>query len=231
MNRFFPIWTPTGDRLTFANGNTGSNAILTAPAHGGGATDTLLERDGLQYPTSWSTDGRFLVYHENSPVSGRDLWVLPRNGDPEPVLVTPFQEQAATFSPDGRWLAYVSDESGQNEVYVVPFPGPGPRHTISTHGGVEPVWSRDGTELFYRTEDHLMAVEVELGATFRAGAPQPLFVDRHVRSSDLNNVNRVPQYDVAPDGQHFVMLQSELGTASFVLMQNFLEELEGPESN
>ncbi len=233
-NRYFPVWTPTGDRLTFADGATPpSNAIQIAPADGDGETEALLEREGLQFPTSWSRDGSLLAYHERLPPdTQRDIWVLPMDGDPVPFLVTPFQEHAPSFSPDGRWLAYVSDESGQDEVYVQPYPGPGPQFTVSTSGGREPIWSPDGSELFYRTETELMAVDVVLGETFRAETPQPLFDDTYRR--DNTGAFSTPNYDIMPDGQSFVMVSSVLGNADLeevgegpavILVTNFFEEL------
>ena len=223
-NRYYPVWTPAGDRLAFSDGPAPpTNTIHIAPADGSGGIVTLLERDGLQYPTSWSRDGRVLAYHENHPETWRDLWVLPVGGDPEPFLVTPFQEGAPAFSPDGRWLAYVSEKSGQPEVYVQPYPGPGPEFTVSTAGGNEPIWSPDGTELFYRSTDQLMAVAVEPGETLRAGTPEPLFADSYRRG---NSTTSAPNYDVTPDGQRFVMIRLGASleyTAAVVL--NFSEEL------
>ena len=222
-NRYFPTWTPAGDRLAFSDGPFGTNTVHLAAADGSGQTDTLLEREGVQYPTSWSRDGSVLAYHETNPETRRDLWVLPVGGDPEPFLSTPFGEKAPVFSPDGRWLAYVSDESGQDEVYVLPYPGPGPEFTVSTAGGREPVWSPNGSELFYRTEDQFMVVEVELGEAFRGGTPRPLFADTYMR---VNVATGVPNYDVTPDGQRFVMVRiggSDAYTAAVVL--NFSEQL------
>lgn len=115
-----------------------------------------------------------------------DVWLLHVEADslrPAPLVTTPFQDRAPVFSPDGRWIAYVSNKSGRDEIYVLPYPGPGPEHTASTAGGREPVWSRDGTELFYRTEDQLMVVDVELGDRFHASQPRPLFRDVYERDA------------------------------------------------
>ena len=225
-NRYFPTWTAAGDRLAFSDGPQGTNSLHLAAADGSGQTVTLLEREGVQFPTSWSPDGSVLAYHETNPETLRDLWVLPVGGDPEPFLVTPFQERAAAFSPDGRWLAYVSDESGQDEIYVQPYPGPGPEFTVSTAGGREPVWSPDGSELFYRTEDQLMVVAVEPGDTFRPNTPRPLFADPYVRDP---TVVGAPNYDIMPDGQRFVMISANPegpdGELAVILVQNFFEEL------
>ena len=222
-NRYYPVWTPEGDRLAFSDGNFDANRIQIASADGSGQTVALLEREGRQFPTSWSSDGSLLAFHENHPETLRDLWVLPVGGDPEPFLVTPFQEGAPVFSPDGRWLAYVSDKSGQTEVYVQPYPGPGPEFTVSNAGGREPLWSPDGSELFYRARDQYMVVAVELGETFLGGTPQPLFPNNYLPG---NTPTSAPNYDITPDGQRFVMVRpggSEAYTAVVVL--NFSEQL------
>ncbi len=139
--------------------------------------------------------------------------------------MTPFQERSPQFSPDGRWLAYLSDETGQDEVYVVPYPGPGRKVVISTSGGREPVWSRDGRELFYRTPDELMVVAFET-ATGQAGVPTVLFADGYARDASPGAVSA--NYDVTPDGERFIMVGdadgATLGAIRVVL--NWLDELE-----
>ena len=146
---------------------------------------------------------------------------MPQGGEPELVLGTPFNERNPRFSPDGRWLAYTSDQSGRDEVYVRPYPGPGPVTTVSTTGGTEAVWSPDGSELFYRTPEQLMVVSVDGTDGFRPAVPQVLFSDPYTRNAN------VPTYDIAPDGEHFVMVSRSGSGAqgTFVLVQNFLEEL------
>jgi serine/threonine-protein kinase len=122
-----------------------------------------------------------------------------------PFLLTPFDERSPRFSPDGKWLAYVSDESGRNDVYVQPFPGPGPKWLVSTEGGIDPVWSRDGRELFYRQGDQMMAVTVAPKGEFSAGRPQRLFEIR------FDAADNGPNYDVSRDGRWFVMPRSDQG--------------------
>jgi eukaryotic-like serine/threonine-protein kinase len=141
----------------------------------------------------------------------------------EPFLQTSAQESGARFSPDGRWLAYVSDASGRNEVYVQPYPGPGSRWQVSSDGGGQPVWNRNGRELFYRSEDKIMAVDITTEPSFSAGRPKMLFKGSYFSSSHVEN----PFYDVSPDGQRFLMLkpseQAVLTQINVVL--NWTEEL------
>ena len=156
------------------------------------------------------------------------MWVLPNDGRQQPraVLQTPAVEYNATFSPDGRFLAYTSHESGQPEIYAQPFPSTGAKWQISTGGGQEVVWARDGDELFYRDETKMMAVEVSTQPTFRMGHARQLF-DGPSRVGTLNNV---AEYDVAGNGKRFLMIQeaeresSEENHVSVVL--NWFEELE-----
>jgi serine/threonine-protein kinase len=124
-----------------------------------------------------------------------------------PFLLTPFDERSPRFSPDGKRIAYVSDESGRNDVYVQPFPGPGPKWLVSTDGGIDPVWSRNGGELFYRQDDQLMVVPIAPQGDFSAGRPRRLF---EIRFDPGDNG---PNYDVSRDGTWFVMPRSDRGAA------------------
>jgi serine/threonine-protein kinase len=145
------------------------------------------------------------------------------DGKPTPLLETPFGEGAPVFSPDGRQLAYVSNESGRTEIYTRPFPGPGQSVTISTDGGNEPVWSRTGRELFYRSGDAMMAVDITAGPGFAAGRPKRLF-ERPFESSLTFWAN----YDVASDGQRFLMvkrLDQNEAPAQINVMLNWGDEL------
>jgi Tol biopolymer transport system component len=162
---------------------------------------------------------------EVNPTTGYDVWVL-RISDrkAQPFLRTQFNEGAPRFSPDGHWLAYVSDESGRYEVYVQPYPGPGGKWQISTDGGMEPVWNRNGRELFYRSGDKMMAVDIATQPSFTAGKPHMLFEGQYVPTAVL-----FPNYDVSPDGQRFLMLkpteQAEAAPTQIVVVQNWFEEL------
>jgi Tol biopolymer transport system component len=151
---------------------------------------------------SWSPDGRRLAFTEAPAGGNRDIMVLDTaDGKVTPFIKTTFTEGGAQFSPDGRFIAYVSNESGRAEVYVQPYPGPGGKWQISTDGGSEPRWNRNGRELFYRSGDRMMAVPVSTQSTFSAGRPQMLF-ERQYPSTQLPQT--APHYDVSPDGQRFL---------------------------
>jgi len=220
-NRFYPVWSHDGQWLTFTNDAGGGNALIRAAADGSGLQDTLYVAQALVRPTSWSRDGRVLVYHEVSEATGRDLWAL-EGGVPREILATPFEERNAVLSPNGRWLAYESNRSGGGEIYVRPYPGPGPEITVSTGGG-GPTWARDGSELYYRSPDQFMAVAVEYGTELEVGVPVALFDDPYLRSAP-----NAASYDVAPDGR-FLMLRDTERLASqearLILVENFFEEL------
>ena len=155
---------------------------------------------------------------------GSSTWLNPLEGErkPRPFLQTPFGESGSVFSPEGRWLAYMSSESGRQEIYAQPFPGPGGKRQISTEGGREPVWARTG-ELFYRNGNQMMAVEITTEPTFSAGTPKVLFEGDFQRGA----VSRA-NYDVAPDGQRFVMIQvndPDSGATQINVVLNWFEEL------
>ena len=150
--------------------------------------------------------------------------MLPRGGDASPFVATAFHEGSPLFSPDGRWLAYVSDESGRNEIYVQPYPGPGVKWPISTEGGTEPRWSADGRELFYRLGDKMMVVEVQSEPTFTSGRPQLVFEGPYLRDRFATS-----NYDISPDGQRFLMIKAveeEEGQQDQInVVLNWFEEL------
>ena len=138
----------------------------------------MLQSDAPLFPGDWSADGKFLLYWRTDPKSSDDVWVLPQEGDrqPFPFLQTPIRDIEAQFSPDGRWIAYRTNESGRPEVYVQTFPASGGKWQVSTNGGHHPQWRSDGKELFYCSTDRkLMSVDVKLGGAFEAGLPKTLF--------------------------------------------------------
>jgi Tol biopolymer transport system component len=206
---FEAVWSPNGMRLAFASEieedaeNPGPGLAWVTDI--GQRPERLLQSPGFgnwEFPTSWSPDGRWLLFARTRVGTSRDLVLLPTAGAriPTVYLETAADEGGATFSPDGRWIAYISNETGRYEVYVRPFPGPGTPVTISAGGGVEPHWSGDGRELFYRTGNRMMVVTISGGA---ASAPTTLFEGRF----EMNGYGgSSANYDVAPDGR-FVMIR------------------------
>jgi eukaryotic-like serine/threonine-protein kinase len=212
-----PLWTPDGTRLTFSSGGA---TIEEVSADGGRRQVLVAPRPG-QYPWSWSPDGRTLLYSVDD-ATGSDLWALSRGGAPQPLLVRPFNDTRPRFSPDGQWVAYASDESGDREVYVAHYPDLDGKVAVSTNGGTNPVWSRDGQELFYRQGDALMAVSVNgTGRGFTSGKPTRLF------TGSFSGAGRDSSFDVAPDGQRFVMIKSDDASTlrQLTVVQNWFEDL------
>ena len=163
-----PVWSPDGARIVFASARGTPPNLYQKASIGGGGDELLLKSTSNNQPTDWSSDGQFIVYARMDPTTQWDLWLLPMSGGqdrkPVPLLQTEFNEHLGRVSPDGRWIAYVSDESGSNEVYVRPFRGPGPKRRISANGGSEPKWRGDGKELFYLAADgSVIAVGVRAG--------------------------------------------------------------------
>jgi len=199
----YPIWTPDGSRLTY--NSTKSGGVLNLfwrRADGSGEDERLTQSNSIQIANSWSPDGKVLAYQEGGQNTGRDIWLLtPGGGTPRPFLQRPFDEGGAQFSPDGRWIAYVSNEASRTNVYVRPYPGPGEKLQISSDGGGGPVWSRNGHELFYRVENRVMVVDVQSGSRLQAGTPRLLF--ETPASVPLYQAD----YDVSADGQRFIMIR------------------------
>jgi len=202
---YTPAWSPDGGRIAFAADRSGPDDIYLKPTSGGGAEAPLLVGGALfKEPDSWSPDGRYIVFEQPDEQTGWDLWLLPVDGDHTPVayLRTPFNERYAVVSPDGRWIAYNSDESGKSEVYVQSFPSPGSKYQVSTNGSsggsTSIEWTRGGDELVFIGGDGLtlMAADVTSSPGFRVGAPRKLFKARQ----DL------VAWNVTPDGQRFLIV-------------------------
>jgi serine/threonine-protein kinase len=202
----FATWTPDGERIAFGALRPGKGRVLLwKKTDGSGPEETLATGQDHYHPASWSPDGRVLAYTNVSQTeTNSDIWMLPLDTKvPQPFAKTRFNERSPRFSPDGRFVAYVSDESGRDQVYVQAYPGPGGKWQASNDGGTEPVWARNGRELFYWTGNKLMSVAVATSSTFSAAAPQVLFegtFDRPLAS--------FPNYDVSTDGEHFLMFKS-----------------------
>jgi len=213
------IWTPNGKRLTFHTHKIGEDIFWRA-ADGTGEAEQLTTSKNTQLPHSWAPDGT-LAYSEVG-----DIWVLKLEGErkPQKFLATPFSEVNAMFSPDGRWIAFTSNRSGQQEVYVKPYPGEGRTTQVSTDGGNQPMWAGNGRELFYRNEDKMLVVPVQTEPTFRAEPPNLLFQGSY---DNRRNPPVISNYDVTPDGQRFLMVRSAgrstPGQINVVL--NWFEEL------
>ncbi|MCW8984527.1 MAG: hypothetical protein OQK55_04230, partial [Thermoanaerobaculales bacterium] len=237
----FPCWTPDGERVTYLSIRGGTDfSINWKRADGHGESEALVsqgEPGGMLGPGSWSPDGRTLVYFRyvpSQPENERDIWILDLDGDrkPRPLVATRALEMGAAISPDGQWLAYASNESGQLEIYVQPFPGGGERHQVSTAGGAKPVWSPDGRSISYRAIEGwegqfaypILTVPVTTNPRFRAGAAQVLFEEPYEAGTYMWS----PNFDIAPDGKSFVMITPDesWGRATEVrVVLNWFEEL------
>jgi eukaryotic-like serine/threonine-protein kinase len=219
------VWTPDGERIAFESNKEGPQNLFWQLADGSGGLERLTTSEFLHAPTSWSPDGQLLAFFEVNPTTQRDIWVL-RMSDrkAQPFLRTQFDEAVPRFSPDGRWLAYISNESGRYEIYVQPYPGPGGKSQISTEGGTEPAWNPNGRELFYRSRDKMMAVDIATQPSFAAGKPHMLFEGRYEPAPFPNT-----DYDVSLDGQRFLMLkpseQEQAAPTQINVVLNWLEEL------
>ena len=224
-NDHFPIWSPDGNRIAWSSNRDGIYQLYEQPASGSGEATLLFKSDSYKFATDWSRDGRYLIFRQVDPVTIKyDIWVLPTFGDqkPFPFLQTEANEAAATLSPDGRWMAYCSDESGRYEIYIQSFPTGGGKRQISTAGGIAPTWRSDGKELFYYAPDgKLMAVSVNSAAAFEAGTPAPLFEFR--ASGNLIT----PYYSVTHDGQHFLLAttQESESAAPLTVVLNWMTEV------
>jgi eukaryotic-like serine/threonine-protein kinase len=207
------VWSPDGSRIVYSSRRKGSFDLYQKASSGAGSEEMLLESSVDKYPASWSPDGRFVLYEGLSNSRTADLFVLPLTGDrkPFPLLQTQFGgTDDGRISPDGRWVAYRSNESGRSEIYVASFPAPGGKWQLSTAGGYFPRWRHDGSEIYYLAPDNkLVAASVNAkGAGFEVGAVKALFAT-HI--AILGSY----QYDVSPDGQRFLINTSpEQATSS-----------------
>jgi len=204
-----PVWSPDGSRIVFTSSRgEGSDALYWKDASGAGEAELLLALEENLYASNWTRDGSVLTYGVLSADTSWDIWALPMDGGGEafPVLQSEFSEVRSSFSPEGRWMAYESNESGDWEVYVTQFPGPGGKWQVSTNGGREPQWSADGREIFYLdATENLVTVPVSIGTTFRAGLPETLF------DAGLFPVLARRRYLVTDDGERFLMLSPIAG--------------------
>jgi Tol biopolymer transport system component/predicted Ser/Thr protein kinase len=219
----YPVWSPDGSRIVFVSSREGgSNSILNLyqKLAGGAQEEDVLFRSGeLKFPTSWSRDGRFLLYTLADPKMKKDIWVLSMESDHQRtrLLGTEFNESQAQFSPDSRWIAYTSDASGGNEVYVRAFPDAKEDFVISKGGGSSPRWRDDGKELYYISPDgKVMEVELTAGVLFQAGTPKPLF--------QISGI--LPEWNVQAGGKRFLIaVPVDQTEAPFTVLLNWTAAL------
>jgi eukaryotic-like serine/threonine-protein kinase len=228
----FAVWTPDGRRVVFDWLNTGVPNMYWQAADGSSQMERLNQSERRQFPASWTPDGETLLFLEQPEdiAAGYDIHLLHlRDRRVTPFLNSRFDETYPEISPDGHWIAYASDESGRKEVYVQPFPGPGGKWQISSEGGIEPLWSRDGKELFYRQpwtqrDNQAFVVDVQTGNGFSAGKPRLLF-----KAQGYVGMSSIRTWDISPDGRRFLVVSAEerkpRPITELILVQNWFEEL------
>jgi len=206
----WPLWSPDGKWIAFDSTRKGSHDLYLKPANGEADEQLLTESPEGKGAMDWSPDGRYLLYASQAQTTAFDLWTIPIQGDRKPqiFLKTRFDETLGQFSPDGRWVAYQSNESGVYQINVRPFPGPGAQWQVSTGGGIEPRWRRDGRELYYIASDAtLMAVPIVAnGPVIEPGTPSALFQPRIAYGGTYA---ARPQYAVAADGRFLINVPAQ----------------------
>jgi len=215
----FPMWLPDGRRVMYRS----PRGLKIQDAEGSGQGEMVTATSDYDYPVAVAPDGDTLVFMRSTQETSFDILLLSLR-DPahvRPWLTTPAYEGGARLSPDGKWLAYVSNASGQNDIYLRPFQGPDRRWTISTQGGTQPVWNPNGKEIFYRNGDKMMAVEMTVTPEVKLSTPRLLFEQRFAFGAGITIAN----YDVTGDGQRFVMVKEEAGAARLNVVLNWLSEL------
>jgi hypothetical protein len=228
------VWSPDGSQVVFRSSRNGVHDLFVKAASGTADEQPLLVNSQSKGPLDWSQDGRFLLYGTQDAKTASDLWVLPMTGERKPfaVLQSSFNEMEGQFSPDGRWLAYASDESGRYEIYVRTFPEASGKWLVSVAGGVEPRWRRDGRELYYVAPDtRLMAVPIRPAPdthAFDSGSPVPLFLTRLATGSNIAPAGSLAraQYAVAPDGRFLMLIAGDTAdTSPITIVQHWDQEL------
>jgi len=209
--------------LAVDSNRAGRLYVFVMSASGGGEAEQLLTRDSERV-VSWSSDGSAMILFIIRGRTGQDIDLLrlDGNGEPETLLGTRFNESQPSLSPDDRWLAYASDESGRSEVFVVSFPDAGRKWQISRGGGTEPMWARDGRELFYRNRNKMMSVAIDTAPELTPAKPVLVFEGSYAEGRSLAN------YDVAPNDEGFIMIRQEQGREARMDLEvilNWVEEL------
>ncbi len=224
-----PVWSPDGQRIVFSSsqggGPTSETILLSQSADGTGSAERLAELVGQYFPTSFLPDATgFLVYGASSTANGDDISIFQLEGEdqPTPLLETTFEESYPTVSPDGRWMAYVSDESDREEIYVRAFPDLNAgRWQVSTGGGTQPLWASDGEELFYRSGEAVIAVPIQTDPSFTVGNPEVIFEGDYILEQGG------PNYAVSSDDR-FLMIkdaEDESALTRIVIVENWFEEI------
>ena len=227
-----PVWTPDGSRVIYSSARGAPASIYWKAADGSGTPHLLSKAEHPRHPSAISPDGKFLLFTEEHPATRRDLWLMPLEDgsatQPRPWIQTAFDEMTPSFSPDGRWVTYASNESGETQIFVARFPDGSMRRQISTSGGAQPIWAANGREVFFRrhTGDgdrmQVMAVGVATEPTLSASPPHVLFEGMH---SDPDVTD--PVWAVMPDGKHFLVLRPPLvePVRQIQVVLNWFEEL------
>ena len=223
-----PVWSPDGRYIVFR----GQGGIYWTRSDGAGKPQALTQSGNVQFPSSFTPDGKRVAWYETTTGSSRDLWTMPleydgaglRGGKPEVLLHTSFDNRHPAFAPDGRWLAYSSNESGTFQVYVRAFPDNGGKWQISNAGGIFSVWARNGRELFFESPEHriMVAAWTAKGDSFTADPPK-VWSEKQLAMVALN-----PNYDVAPDGKRIAALmpaEDAQAQHQVIFLENFLDEL------
>jgi Tol biopolymer transport system component len=221
-NEFFAVWSPDQSRIAFSSNRNGIFDLFLKSSSGTGAEDLLFESSFPKVPTDWSFDDQFILYQYGDAQTGWDLAAWPlkaERGNRKPIVVVrgPFQERGGQFSPDRKWVAYQSNETGPFEVYVQSFPGPGGKVRVSIAGGTDPRWHPNGRELFFLAPDgKLMAASVRTsGSAFDPGTPTALF---QTRTAVGGNANLFPQYAVARDGRFLINVPDTASSAAPIMV-------------
>jgi eukaryotic-like serine/threonine-protein kinase len=232
----WPSWTPDGRRLTFRSWKTGTMSMWWMRADRSSPPELLTNIGSMQSPESWSPDGRTLAFTQmDDPQSGSDIYTLSLDGEKKPraLLRTKFSEGSPKFSPDGAWLAYSTNESGQPEVWAMAYPA-GERIHISTNGGTDPLWRHDGRQLYYRLGDQMMVVDVSYGPALKASKPRMLWRGNYLAGAGSSCGMAGPtsaNYDVTPDGERFLMIEDAFSSAEsdrLRVVSNWSVELKNP---
>jgi hypothetical protein len=222
---FYPIWSPDGKRLLFSWYKSLQSSLYWQPYDGSSAMERFTTGEWEERPGSWSADGNKVAIVRWPAAGNADIVVMDvPSKRVTPFLNSQFVEEYPEFSPDGRWIAYSSDESKRKEVYVRPFPGSGMKRLVSTKGGYQPLWARDGKKLFYRWEDQFWVVDVQIEGSFAAGKPRLLF-----EKAGIGDGYPIRTYDLSLDGQRFLMVREEplipAPVTEMILIQNWFQEL------